>query len=141
MTTSAKAAAPSASAGLDQLSTPAVPAMTPRRSVVPAVERGDREREHEHGLDEHRERQVSARSLEREAVGNVPGCGGDGEAGEREQSGERQGVVPDAPAGRLISRRHEQDRGRQRGGNDEWRKPVEERRPLDIDRALPPQAA
>ena len=104
-------------------------------------ERRDREREHQRRLHEHGEREVSARSLQGEAVGFVPGGGRDGEAGERQQSREREGVVPEAPAGRLVGRRHEQDRRRQRGGHDERCEPVDDRRPLDVDRALSPQPA
>ena len=46
------------------------------------------------------DREVAARAHQREAVRDVPRGGGDGEAREREQPGERERVVADAQLGR-----------------------------------------
>ena len=104
-------------------------------------ERRNGEREHERRLDEHRQRQVAARSLQREAVGGVPGRSADGEPGEREQPGQRESVVADAEARRGRRGRNEEHGGAHRGRDEHGGEQVDERRALDVDAALAPQAA
>ena len=118
-----------------------MPATTPRQVGRPGDQCGHGEGEHEGGLDEDRQRQVAARTLQREAVGGVPGGRTDREPGEGEESCERECVVADAQARRGRGGRDEQDRGAHRGGHEQRGEPVHERRALHVDAALAPEAA
>ena len=108
----------------------------------PVTSAGDGEREDERRLDEHRDRQVAARAHQREAVRDVPGGGGEREARQREQPGEGERVVADAPVRRPLGRPARA--GRRRRG---WRRrrPARAGRrrvvPSTVDRALAPQPA
>ena len=112
----------------------------PREIGRARYEGGNGEREYERSLDEHRKRQVAARSLEREAVGGVPGRNAHGEPSECEQARERQRVVTD-PEARCDRRGRDEEHGSAHRGCDEHGgEPVDERRALDVDAALAPQA-
>ena len=140
-TTSANATAPSASAGLDQAPAPAVPATMPTRSVVPATSAATASASTSVASTKTEMRQVAAGAHQREAVRDVPRRGGDREPREREQPDEHERVVADAPVGRVGGDRDEQHGDRDARRGDRGREPVDDRRPLDVDRALAPQPA
>ena len=104
----------------------------------PRNERGDSEGDGERGLDEDRQSQVTACTLEREAVCDVPRCHAHRNAGEREQSGERECVVSDTPVWRAVCCRDEKDRGAGRSRDHDRRDAIDHRGPLDGDAGLAP---
>ena len=104
-------------------------------------ERRDGQGEDERRFDEHRQRQVAARALEREAVRRVPGRHADGESREREQAREHERVVADTEPRRAGGDRDEEDRRAHRRCHETRGQAVDERRALDVDAALAPEAA
>ncbi len=103
-------------------------------------ERRDGEREHERRFDEDGDREVAARSHQREPVRDVPGRRGDGEPREREEPGEHERVAADAEVGCVGRHRDEQHRHPHACGGDRRRDPVRDPRALHVDRALAPEA-
>ena len=66
-------------------------------------------RKNERRLDEHRDRQVAARTHQREAVRDVPRRGRNGEACKREEPNQRRGnIMPDTEIRRSLSHRHKE---------------------------------
>ena len=101
----------------------------------------DCKRKNERRLDEHRERQVAARSHEREPVRRVPRGGGDGEARKREHPHEHERVVTEAQARGAGRERHDEHSCSEARSDDCRRQAVDRRRPLDRDAALRPEPA
>jgi hypothetical protein len=117
-----------------------------RRDDAPQIrragnERRDGDREHERRVDEDGERQVAARTHQREAAADVPGGCGDDESRQGEHADERERVVAESPTRRGLGCRNDEDGEDKCRGRDRRREPVHHRRSFRRDRALSPKTA